>query len=476
MWSCDTYVAQRDATADGRLLFGKNSDRPPGEPQPLRFEASRDGSGDLQLAYVAIPDAPALAHVGSAPFWCWGYEFGVNAANVVIGNEAQFTRSWAADVAHSRAGDAPPEGIIGMELLRLGLERGHSAVDALNVMTELLERYGQWASGHFGKQPVDGAYDNSYLIADGTDAWVLETSGREWIARNVTSGVYAISNEPSIRTQFDRHSEGLIATAVAKDWHSEAAPFDYAASHADPMTPLQVSHIRQRRAQQLLEDAQGNGGVHLDEAKAVLRDHLEGTFLGGPSINAARPDFLTVCMHEHPSGFTWGNTAGSLIVEVGADADDLTTIWWTPVTPCTGVYIPFFLRAGELPDTLQQPAAPRVARPDAFAQKKFDASAYWWRFQNLLDATKGDADSSAFAERQPRVRERFDRLERQWESDVAELRAAWRAAGDDKRAALHEDMRALTARAVHEADAEVDTLLAQFAPAVVTAPIDTRWS
>lgn len=30
----------------------------------------------------------------------------------------------------------------------------------------------------------------------------------------------------------------------------------------------------------------------------ILRDHYEGTFLGGPYFNAALPDFLTLCMHD----------------------------------------------------------------------------------------------------------------------------------------------------------------------------------
>src|SRR5690625_2051842 len=241
------------------------------------------------------------------------------------------------------------------------------------------------------------------------------------------------------------------------------------------MTPLQVSHIRQRRSQQLLEHAYAHGGVDLAAAKNVLRDHLDDTFLGGPSVNAARPDFLTLCMHEHPSRFTWGNTAGSLIVEAG-DAQDLTTLWWTPVTPCTGAYIPLFLEAGELPASLQLPASPVVARPDTFGQAKFDAAAYWWKFQNLLDATKGSADGASFNERQPVVRDRFDGLERRWEAEVDELRTSWRAADADQRAALRQEMRELTARAVDDVESELESLLTEFAPESVAKAIDTRWA
>lgn len=474
-WSCDTFVAGQDATASGRLLFGKNSDRPAGEAQPLRKVPAREGKGDLNLAYVTIPDEPGYAHLGSAPFWCWGYEFGVNEHGVTIGNEAQFTRSWSQNVEAAKAGNPPQAGILGMELVRLGLERAATAVEAVTVVTDLLERYGQWGSGLFGKDPVEGAYDNSFLIADASDAWVVETSGREWVSRRVHSGVYSISNEPSIRSDYDACSRNLLAVSYRNGWSPAEEIFDYAASHVDPMTPLQLSHIRQRRSLALLEDARATNGVDVQSAKRVLRDHLEGSFLAGPYFNAARPDFLTLCMHEHEAGFTWGNTAASIIVDHAKTEDGLTVIWWTPLPPCTGAYVPLFLEAGNLPATLTMPERPLGMRaPEEFAQAPFDPMAYWWRFQNLLDAVKGDASGSKFLHRQPLVRARFDSLEAEWEADVDRLRRAWDDP-DAERSALVAELNSLTSRAVAQADAEVVALMRAFAPEAGARALDPRW-
>jgi secernin len=51
------------------------------------------------------------------PFWIWGAEMGANEHGIAIGNEAVFTK-----IPY----DKQP-GLIGMDSLRLALERAHTA-------------------------------------------------------------------------------------------------------------------------------------------------------------------------------------------------------------------------------------------------------------------------------------------------------------------------------------------------------------
>lgn len=90
---------------------------------------------------------------------------------------------------------------------RLGLERGNTAEEALDVITSLLERYGQ--GGPCAELDENFYYHNSFILADNKSAWVLETSGNFWVAEKVTTGCRNISNGLTITTKFDKHSKDL---------------------------------------------------------------------------------------------------------------------------------------------------------------------------------------------------------------------------------------------------------------------------
>jgi secernin len=452
-WSCDTFTVSAAHSRYQATLLGKNSDRPARETQTLRHLPSRRGGGRLRLAYVEIDDVPeTIAHIGSSPYWCWGHEIGINVHGVAIGNEALFTRDVAATAAADRRGDAVQPGILGMELLRLGLERGHTAAQAVTIITDLVARHGQYGAGTVSQDRPAAAYDNSFIVADSTESWVVETTGRRWVTRRVREPFWAVSNEPTLRTDWDEASTDLVAYADEQGWRS-GDPLDFAATFVDPAVPLQVSHVRLQRSRQMLAEAVSAGGVGFEEARAVLSDHYEGTFLQGPKFNPARPDFHTLCMHAHPSGFTWGNTAASMIAVLPATGRPY--FWWAATTPCTSVYIPV-AATGSVPRVLSAAgtAAGTGPRPEHAVADAPLSGSFWWSFQTLLETVAGDVNGAGYHARQPVVRARFDRLQQQWCKDVERL-------GPD---ATDEQWRALTEECVTQAQVAVDELTRDLAP------------
>jgi dipeptidase len=79
----------------------------------------------VRCTYIEIPQvAETFAVLLAKPFWIWGAEMGANEKGVTIGNEAVFTK-------------VPMEkqpGLIGMDFLRLALERAATARFALEVI------------------------------------------------------------------------------------------------------------------------------------------------------------------------------------------------------------------------------------------------------------------------------------------------------------------------------------------------------
>ena len=125
---CDTMVALAGTTAQGTCLFAKNSDREPEEAQAVEIiPGRRYAPGDtVRATYITIPQVERTWTVLlSRPFWIWGAEMGANEHGVVIGNEA----------IHAIIPPSEEPGLIGMDLLRLALERAQSAAEAVDVIT-----------------------------------------------------------------------------------------------------------------------------------------------------------------------------------------------------------------------------------------------------------------------------------------------------------------------------------------------------
>ncbi|HWQ15857.1 MAG TPA: C69 family dipeptidase [Roseiflexaceae bacterium] len=462
---CDTWVALGDVTASGHVILAKNSDRPIFDCQPLVFQPRTNwpAGSALALEYVTIPQAETTyATLGSSPYWCWGYEEGINEHRVAIGNEAIYTRTFRASAAAYRAGEAPPFGLLGMDLVRLGLERARSAAEAVAVMGELVERYGQFGSAVPGKGHAEGGYDNSFIVADPSEAWVFEALGVRWVARRVTRGSASISNQVSTRTAYDAGSADLAEHARRQGWWplGPESPFDVARAYIDETVPRQISHIRAARSRQLL--AERHGAITPAWMMRIARDHYEGTFLEGPTFDAADPDFLSVCMHVSPAGFTWGNTASSCVVELTPAPGAPPVFWWTPGPPCLGCYAPFFVPGGAPPPLVSQAgtAGKRVVAPHQAPIDAWAPGSYWWMFRALTDAVKGDPVGSLpgyYPARSRLVRERFDRLEQEFAAETPEVLARYTASGDPQ------VLSGFTTRCVERVAAALEGLLGEFA-------------
>jgi len=325
---CDTMVALGSATADGSVIFAKNSDRQPNEPHLLiRIPRKKHPKGSqVQCTYITIDQVEETYDVLLLkPSWMWGAEMGANEFGLNIGNEAVFTK----------VKQGPPS-LLGMDLLRLALERCRTSLEAVHLITDLLAKHGQGGNCGYGKQFY---YHNSFLIADRESAWVLETAGPFWAAKKVQD-VYAISNRLSIGSDFDLAHPELINYAISRKWCSSEEDFHFARCYTNQLiTTFSGASNREAACSRRLE--QEKGRITVQTMLEILRSHEPKLEEGSPF---STPSVRSVCMHA--GGLVGDHATGSYVAHLTSDLD---TYWLTgSSTPCISIFKPYWMTENDI--------------------------------------------------------------------------------------------------------------------------------
>jgi secernin len=302
---CDTLVALGNSTEDGSIIFGKNSDRPFNEVQLITYspKMSYEKGDTLKCTYIEIPQASETYSILlSQPFWMWGAEMGANEHGVVIGNESVYTHEPLRSI-----------GLLGMDLLRLGLERGKTAKETMEIIIDLLEKFGQ--GGGCAYDDPSWVYHNSYIIVDPKEAYVLETADKWWIAEKVKD-VRSISNGISIRGNGDFRKKGIIEYAIGKKYCKDDDQFDFAETFSgSPISNIPSPYSRGGKTSILLNE--NIGKITSKLMMEFLREHQAG-----------------ICMH---GGF---ESTGSQVSHLRNERKSIH--WFTGTTlPCISIYKPY---------------------------------------------------------------------------------------------------------------------------------------
>ncbi|MHA1399373.1 MAG: C69 family dipeptidase [Candidatus Heimdallarchaeaceae archaeon] len=326
---CDTIVAVGEATKDGSVIFGKNSDREPNEVHIIEYHPRKkyEEETELQTTYITIPQVEETFEVLLLkPFWMWGCEMGSNEFGVTIGNEAVWTK-----MPYSK------KGLLGMDMIRLALERTKTAQEALQMIIELLKKYGQ--GGPCGYTDKKLFYHNSFIIADPHEAWVLETADKFWIAEKV-QGIRTISNTLTIGKHYDLIHPDLIDYAIERGLCKSEESFDFAKCFIKSLKIEQIGGMgKQRQACTTSLLLKNKGKITPETVMFILRNH---------NISPAKESkwaphkssMKSPCLHA-TSFITPSQTTGSLVSHL---KENIQVHWVTGTSaPCTSIYKPIFL-------------------------------------------------------------------------------------------------------------------------------------
>jgi dipeptidase len=385
-------VALGDATVHGQTLFAHSSDQQPQDIQVLQRVPGRahEAGENVSTQFLELPQARhTLTVLGSQPAGVWGYTHGLNdhglaAGCTRLGSKLKLERP----------------GLVGTDLVRLALERCNSAHQAVDLITDLIERHGQ---GMFPGCPPQVEGDSAIMLASPGEAYMLEAAGHHWVLQEIER-VRAASDVGTIRQDWARISRGLSAHVIGHGWW----PAD--GSKIDPVDSVHASALgtasalrRWGRATFLLEQQ----GEHIDVAllRRLLGDHYEG--MQGAVDPFADGGPTPICQH----GQTKGRITGTSLVAPLRDPQAGPPLAWCAFgPPCLSVFFPVFLD-GDLPEAFRtaghQPGVTGVGT---------------WIFrlnEQLRSSPRHSAVSDAFA----RLQARFDQ---DAEEFTAELQALQR--------------------------------------------------
>src|SRR5262245_2972715 len=212
---CDMVLARDSATAARHTLLGVNFLDAGRQRLHLHSISAANHPLDaaLPLSQLIIPQARQTAAVlGVQMEGAWGFVFGCNDQRVAVG-----VARWRSRLPQSGSG------LSGAELTRLALERGRSARHAIEVLTDLIARFGQ-------RDGDDPAAHAVFLVADPHEACVLETAGTHW-AQLECSETRAVADVGLIRQDWKRLSHGLAEQVIKNGWwNDDGTKLDFAGS------------------------------------------------------------------------------------------------------------------------------------------------------------------------------------------------------------------------------------------------------
>jgi dipeptidase len=224
--ACTNFIVTKGASADGSVFvtYAADSHEFYGALEFIPGGVHQEGE---TIEVLEWDTGKLLGRIAQAP-----------RTYTVVGHINEFQVAMGESTWGGREELHDPEGIIDYgSLIKLGLQRGRTAREAIETMGALVAEYGYYSSGE------------SISVTDPNEAWLLEIIGKGpankgavWVARRVPDGyVTGHANQPRIR-QFPLddpensiYAEDVISFAREMGWYEGPdAEFNFADTYSPP--------------------------------------------------------------------------------------------------------------------------------------------------------------------------------------------------------------------------------------------------
>ena len=367
--ACTTILIGKGLTLNKSVIHAHNED--------MGFSAvgrlwhvnakTHDAGSTLDVPYMTIPQVK-----NSHAYWAsgnaqastgLGLSSDVKPYDSVLVGINQWGVTMSCNWMHSKEKVQDKKGIRRYAIRELILERAKTARQAVQIIGDFIEEYGQadW-----------GGLD--YNVADTNEAWVVETTSNHWVAKRINDDeIWVVANRFTITTDFDLSSKDLIDNAIKQGWYNPNTDgkFNFRAAYGKLDKINQDYDIkRENRAKNLLENKEGT--LTAEDLFLVLRDRYEGSdaFTKPQKIENWRETSEGKHIPRTISSNLGQSSSVAVLrrdmpIEVGA------MMWYAMVSPQFSGYFPIYAGTNKIPQEMQN---------NTSINNKDSA---WWTFKNL---------------------------------------------------------------------------------------------
>ncbi|MCD6379846.1 C69 family dipeptidase [bacterium] len=361
--ACTTFIAGKNTTVDGSILFAKTEDDKAGYVDYLWFIDRKEHKKDTM---IKLSGGNMIPQVKNTYAYYWdqvpGSEYSnavINEWGLAIGSDACPSKEGSIEEVEKR-GDLLNGGI-GWRIRFILAERCKTAKDAVELAAKLIDNYGYRGSG----RTLD--------IVGPKEAWILQmVRGKQYVARRVKDDeVVPVANTYTIRTVDTKDknnficSDNLIRYARKRGWYDPErdGEFDFAKAYAKENSHTDIRNTRRcwmmaktanrdfplswKEADQgkMPVSVKPDRKLSLKDVMGIMRTHYEGTELDdsdgyatSPHKTKSRP-ICTYATHRT----TVVQQREWLPVEIG------TVVWRALYEPCSSGFVPWYLCARDIP-------------------------------------------------------------------------------------------------------------------------------
>lgn len=394
-FACTTILVGKDVSGTGCVIVGHNEDDGGRAMVEHGYVEARTWEAGYTLP--AEDGRAAIPQVSSTYGFWWSQvkpaEGGYSNADGFFNENGVLcvSNSCANSKIDTKDSSRLTDGGIEYNLRRVVAERATSARNAVDIIIEMIEKYGYAPSGR------------TYTVADFNEAWMVQiVSGRIYVAiRCPDDEVVVFPNHYTVHSLDDYakeniiYPENLISYAKEKGIYEEVdGKFDFAKTYQKASSyKASGNTLRQAHGMSMIlsEDwteayypfsIKPAGKVNVEDVMEILKTHYEGTYDDPAYLRAQVPG-------GNPHDTTLrrictGSTVESTVCQF--DSTPLVTTLWTAFgRPCELPYIPLHPLAGT-PNELKQMADPDYElenhlNPDASIAAREDSG--WMQFREF---------------------------------------------------------------------------------------------